>query len=111
MPNYLHGILTIDSQVANPDPRDNNPKAMTEAFGRPVPNSIPTIIRSFKSAVTKRARESGLINSGSVWQRGYFERVLRNTREYVEVTNYIQLNPIRWAEDEENPDRKLEPKL
>jgi putative transposase len=107
MPNHLHGKLTIDSQLSNADPQDK-PKATMEAFGKPVPNSIPAIIRSFKSAVIKLARESRLIVNGSVWQLGYFERVLRDTHEYVEVTNYILLNPIRWAEDEEIPDKRLD---
>jgi putative transposase len=65
--------------------------------------SIPTIIRSFKAATTKRARESGSASGGLVWQKGYFEHVVRNTKEYVEVTNYILQNPARRAHDEENP--------
>ena len=108
MPNHLHGILTIDTKLPDANLRDK-PPLTSELFGRPVPKSIPTIIRSFKSAASKRARESGLMTAGSIWQRGYFERVLRNTREYVDVTNYILQNPVRWADDEENPARKLGP--
>ena len=54
-------------------------RAPTEAeFGKPVANSLSTIIRSFKSTTTKRLREttgnSGLV----VWQRNYFEHIVRN---------------------------------
>jgi putative transposase len=77
-----------------------------ESFGNPVSGSIPTIIRSFKAAVTKHARESCLPISGAVWQRGYFERVLRDSREFVNTTDYIVKNPLRWGIDEENPERK-----
>ncbi len=91
MPNHLYGILTIDSKSPGANLQDKPPR---------------TAVRSFKAAASKRSRESGLITTGSIWQRGYFERVLRNTREYVEVTNYILQNPARWSDDEENPARK-----
>jgi putative transposase len=107
MPNHLHGILTIDSKL--PDANTQNKlTGATELFGRPSPRSIPTIIRSFKAAASKRVRESGLVISEYIWQRGYFEHVLRDTREYIEITNYILQNPARWAEDEENPNKKLD---
>lgn len=110
MPNHIHGILTIHSKLPDANRQDKLTGA-TELFGRPSPKSIPTIIRSFKAAASKCARESGLAVSGSIWQRGYFEHVLRNTREYVEVTNYILQNPARWADDEENPERKSGEKM
>ena len=103
MPNHVHGILTIQFKLpVNASAQCVN---VNESFGKPSANSIPTIIRSFKSAVSKRAREAGLIPADSIWQRGYYERVLRNTREYVEATNYILLNPARWSHDEENPNK------
>ena len=105
MPNHMHGILTIHSKLPDADVQDKTGKAM-ESFGRPTPKSIPTIVRSFKSAASKRTRESGLVVGESIWQRGYYEHVLRNTREYVEITNYILQNPARWAYDEENLNRK-----
>ena len=105
MPNHIHGILTIHSKraVANPQ---GKAAAGIESFGKPTPGSIPTIVRSFKAAASKRVRESGYMKSESIWQRGYYEHVLRNTREYVEMTSYILQNPARWAEDEDNLDRK-----
>jgi len=102
MPNHLHGILTLQSKLPEANSQDTA-TGTAEAFGRPRPGSIPTIIRSFKSATSKRARETGLVSGGSIWQKGYFEHVVRNTREYVEITNYILLNPARWANDEDNP--------
>ena len=105
MPNHVHGILTINEKLPDAN-RENKSTVTTELFGRPSPKSVPTIIRSFKAAASKRARESGLAVSGSIWQRGYYEHVLRNTREYVETTNYILHNPVRWADDEENPNTK-----
>jgi REP-associated tyrosine transposase len=105
MPNHLHSILTINAKPSDVSPQPRL-TGTAECFGKPVGRSVPTIIRSFKAAVTKRVRESGLLAGDAVWQRGYFERVLRNGREFVSATNYITKNPSRWAFDEENPERK-----
>ena len=105
MPNHLHGILVINPKF--PAAARQTKSALTaESFGKPVSGSIPTIIRSFKAAVTKRAHESGLLFTGVVWQRGYFEHVLRDSREFVNAKDYIIKNPLGWAFDEENPERK-----
>lgn len=106
MPNHLHGILTIDSEMLDATRKDKSPGKM-ELFGKSSPKSIPAIVRSFKAAASKRARELGLVSSATIWQRGYFERVLRNTREFVEVTNYILQNPAKWPVDDENPAKKI----
>jgi len=106
MPNHLHGVLTITSKLSSAGFQDKSER-VTESFGMPTPKSIPTIIRSFKSAASKRIRELGLADGDSICQRGYYEHVIRNTEEYVEVTNYILLNPARWGNDEENPNRVL----
>jgi putative transposase len=105
MPNHLHGILIVHPGRQNLKSQ-NEPKEFIEAFGKPVVGSIPTIIRSFKAAVTKRVRDAGLLHDGPVWQRGYFERVLRDSREFINAKDYIIKNPLRWAFDEENPERE-----
>jgi putative transposase len=105
MPNHIHGILTIQTKLPNDNQQVKSTVSM-EAFGKPRQGSLPTIIRSFKSAVSKRARESGSVSSEPIWQKGYYEHVIRNTKEYVEITNYILQNPARWADDEDNPNRK-----
>jgi hypothetical protein len=61
-------------------------------------------VRSFKSAVTRRLHEH-LANDGPVWQRNYYERVIRNDAELNGVREYIQNNPMQWHLDRENPAR------
>ncbi len=61
----------------------------------------------FKSAATKRINEIRGVSGSPVWQRNYYERVIRNDRELAAVQTYIEENPARWAEDRENPDRIL----
>jgi putative transposase len=65
------------------------------------PKSIGAIIGSFKSAVTKRiGREHG---STGIWQRNYYEHIIRNHEDWDMIHQYIESNPSMWAEEEENP--------
>ena len=76
-----------------------------EAFGQPVAGSLPTIMRSFKSASTKRVNALRDSRGAALWQRGYNEHIIRNDGELRAVRQYIADNPIHWREDPENPAR------
>jgi REP element-mobilizing transposase RayT len=67
------------------------------------PGSLFVIVRTFKSAVAKRINTLRGTPGGPVWQRGYYERVLRNERELRGAREYILDNPRKWAEDKNNP--------
>jgi len=43
-----------------------------------------------------------------VWQRNYFERVIRNENELNKIRQYIQNNPLQWGSDKENPKNLVE---
>jgi putative transposase len=75
-----------------------------ERFGAPVSRSIPTIIRSFKAATTKKINDVHNTPGTTVWQRGYHDRVIRNDRELQAVRLYIADNPGKWFIDDENPE-------
>ena len=90
MPNHLHGILQIRTEGDAPQ---------QERFGRPVPGSLPTLMRSFKSAVTREARLRGLATHVALWQRGYHEHVIRNQQDYLRIAQYMADNPRRWQQD------------
>jgi len=76
-------------------------RAPTEQFGKPIIGSIPTIIRTFKAAVTRRIGRE--LNATGVWQRNYYEHVIRNHEDWDRIHRYIESNPSMWAEDDENP--------
>ncbi len=63
--------------------------------------SLGAIIGSFKSAVTRRAGRE--LNVGNVWQRNYYEHIIRDQTDYERIVNYIATNPISWMQDDENP--------
>jgi REP element-mobilizing transposase RayT len=65
------------------------------------PKSIGAIVGSFKSAVTRRiGREH---NTTGIWQRNYYEHVIRDNKDWDRIHRYIESNPSMWAEDQENP--------
>ena len=97
MPNHLHGIVTIRVDLAR---RGTACRAPTvERFGKAVTGSIPTIVRSFKSAVTKRMNELWNTPGAKVWQRNYWEHVVRNERELHRIREYIINNSAKWESD------------
>jgi putative transposase len=121
MPNHIHGIVRITptpewtAQTRQRREEDSKPRgtrrgdiyvaptpAPTIARG-PSPKSLGVIIGTFKAAVTRRARQLGLISS-QLWQRDFHDRVLRDD-EWDAAFNYIHLNPLRWALDRYNPER------
>ena len=72
----------------------------TNKFG-PQSNNLASIFRGYKIGVKKRATRNDLDFS---WQSRYYERILRNEKELLNVRNYIRNNPTRWLQYEENPD-------
>ncbi len=106
MPNHLHAILWIaderDALTEGTPPR----APTTRRFGQPVPRSLSTIINNFKGRVTMRVRELIGIADQAVWQRGFYERIIRSEGELRQTREYIVANPRLWSEDAENPGRK-----
>ena len=63
---------------------------------------LGVIIGSFKSAVTKRIHRSGLLKQKLIWQRNYYEHIIRDDEDYQQIYEYIESNPINWEFDNEN---------
>lgn len=74
-----------------------------EQFGKPTSNSIPTIIRSFKATVTKQINEFRQTPGQKVWQRGFYDRIIRDEDELNNIREYIIYNLLKWHEDKDNP--------
>jgi REP element-mobilizing transposase RayT len=71
-----------------------------EQFGKPTHNSIPTIVRLFKSTVTKQINQIRQTLGIPVWQRNYYEHIIRNDDELNKIREYIINNPLTWKTDE-----------
>ncbi|MBI4288421.1 MAG: transposase [Chloroflexi bacterium] len=106
MPDHFHGILLIlesHEGTAAPCPYARPGiytgaagRALTiEQFGKPTAGSLPTIMRSFKSAVTRRINQLRRGDGTPVWQRGYYEHVVRNDEDLNRIRQYILDNPSK----------------
>jgi len=70
--------------------------------------SLPDVVHRFKSLTTARYRravrdEGWRPFRGRLWQRNYYEHVIRDEEDLDRVRRYVEENPLRWAEDPENP--------
>ncbi len=106
MPNHVHGIVVVG---AGPSPRRPRPGGGQPQGVAPT-ISLPNVVHRFKSMTTAPYRRSlgtkGKDESGGIlWQRNYYEHIVRNDGELNEIRVYIATNPQRWAEDRENPQR------
>ena len=95
MPNHVHGIATlVGAGLALPE--ENGAASSAPTLG--------DLIRAFKSPSAFRVNRL-LMRSGSLWQRNYYEHVIRSDREMDRIREYIATNPCKWALDRENPQR------
>jgi putative transposase len=105
MPNHVHGIIVIyddkNRMATNSSPSGGARPASPLSPHGAKPKSIGAIVGSFKSAVTRRIGRE--LNTTGIWQRNYYEHVIRNHDEWDRIQRYIEANPSMWAEDEENP--------
>ena len=124
MPDHVHGIIVITDVVFEGTPVAGEPVAGVRVVGTQVvgtqiarvsvvgapvvivgaqhaapqqlqPGSIPVIVRSYKSAVTKHIREMCGMAGTPVWQRNYWEHIIRNEDELERIRDYIRNNPIK----------------
>jgi len=72
--------------------RNDRPRGTTQTIG--------SIVRGFKIGVTKWFRQHTDIYN--VWQRNYYEHIIRNETEWQRIRQYIANNPIHWINDENN---------
>ncbi len=122
MPNHLHGIVIINDYLNNQNKRDlgvnnqnrpdlgvNNQNSVNNqnrpdlgarnAPLRQKPNSLSSFIAGFKSAVTKRINLLRQNINVPIWQRNYYESIIRDERSLAAIRAYIIKNPSCWQND------------
>jgi len=108
MPNHMHGIIVLlDANhiavgATHASPLQNNDSISTRPQG-PKKQSISSIVGSFKSAVTKRVNQMRDTPGAKLWQRNYWEHIIRDENELKRIREYIANNPLQWEWDRENP--------
>ncbi len=117
MPNHIHGILCLNVGAG---PRACPSFVYRTAFDKegrtrgsaPTENrlSLPDVIRQFKTMTSKKYSE-GVFQTNfpefqrRLWQRNYYEHIIRNDKELEQTRKYICDNPAAWPHDEENPEK------
>jgi REP element-mobilizing transposase RayT len=97
MPNHIHGIIVLQGAA--------NKSALGGAGLKPAPTNrhgLPEIVRGFKTFSARRVNAQRN-TSGPLWQRGYYEHIIRHGESLDRIRRYIFENPARWAFDRENP--------
>ncbi|NIK73953.1 REP element-mobilizing transposase RayT [Thermonema lapsum] len=121
MPNHIHGIIIICDnehvgakntdivgaknidivvEAKNFSPLQQTPKPLVTSTNQQPQSpsrTIGSIIRGFKIGVTKWFRQNTDIYN--VWQRNYYEHIIRNEKEFNNIRRYIINNPVNWAND------------
>jgi REP element-mobilizing transposase RayT len=112
MPNHVHGIIVLvergaveESDVGaglKPALPNFRPATTPRAGFKPAP-TLTQIIRAFKTFSARRINELRTTPGLPVWQRNYYEHVVRGENELNGIREYIANNPVQWEMDRENP--------
>ncbi len=92
MPNHVHGVIRISEHANVP------PVSLVRLVAWYKTMTTNAYIRGVKANSWKRF-------SGTLWQRSFYDHVVRNEEDLNRIRQYILDNPARWAEDQENPER------
>jgi putative transposase len=93
MPNHIHCIIVINNDVGagfKPAPTDKR-------------HGLSEIVRAFKTFSSRYINQIRNAPGTSVWQRNYYEHVIRSEKELNQIREYIVNNPMQWELDVENP--------
>jgi putative transposase len=98
MPDHVHGILFFGPEFAEVIDREADLRAQHAAPLRMRAGSLGAVVRGFKSASTREINRAARTPGAPFWQRGYWDRVIRNEDELRQAREYIDENPLRWWE-------------
>jgi putative transposase len=102
MPNHFHAIITI-MECGNGFVGAQRRCAPTHTpKSNVIPKSIGAIVRAYKSAVTYRINRIRRTPGTPVWQRNYWEHIIRDEHDLSRIREYIRNNPAQWETDMEN---------
>ncbi|MCK9357853.1 MAG: transposase [Dehalococcoidia bacterium] len=96
MPNHVHGILLIQDVGEEASHRNQRRER----------RGLPDVVGTFKSYSARSVNRIRDTPGQSVWQRGFYDHVIRNESSLARVTEYITNNPVQWNLDHDNPETR-----
>jgi putative transposase len=110
MPNHLHGVIVIDHDTVRADPRVRPEVVQDDIVGADprVRPALPRIVQWFKT-MTTNAYIHGTDDCGwrpfvgRLWQRNYYDHIVRDEEELRHIREYVVNNPLNWTHDREHP--------
>ena len=100
MPNHLHAIAFITKYPAASG-KAAVPRTPQGTGGR----SLSALIAGFKAATTRRVNSIQRMPIAPLWQRNYYEHVIRNDQDLDRIRQYVADNPARWSDDGYHPSK------
>lgn len=103
MPNHMHAILSINQCVKKQDSSakaldmDKQPTGVCNTPLQSPSQTIGSIIRGYKASVTKLINKTGY--QQPIWQRNYYEHIIRTDESLASISEYILANPTTWEQD------------
>lgn len=105
MPNHVHGIIVLndDDRVGAQFIAPGNIMSTANSGAINRAPTIGNIVRCFKARCTYVINLLRHTPTPPVWQRNYYEHVIRNDHDLTTIRDYIAGNPARWTDDENHP--------
>ncbi|MBP9881286.1 MAG: transposase [Chitinophagales bacterium] len=104
MPNHFHCIIEITNESVDATALNDASALRADTRVRP---DIPTVVQWFKTMTTNEyirgVKTLGWQRfDGKLWQRDYYEHIIRNHQSFIKISNYIRNNPTKWHIDKFN---------
>lgn len=90
-------IISTENRAKNISPQRMEPSNSEPSRPRGTSQTIGSIVRGFKIGVTKWLHQNS--NVHHVWQRNYYEHIIRDELSYIRIADYINDNPAKWQDD------------
>ena len=103
MPNHIHLILIIKNKKQGAGENAEQGASRRAPTGK----TLGWIIGMFKTECTKTINRLNGTSGKQIFQRNYYERIIRNEEEYFKIKNYIRMNPLMWERDRNNPQNRI----
>ena len=102
MPNHVHAIIVLNDYGMGESASGNMPIPNSSKTHPYVRHPLSEIVRAFKSFSARRINSLRNTQGIPVWQRNYYEHIIRNQEDYLSKSSYILDNPLNWDNDDEN---------